>query len=61
MALQLRFLQTLAEMSDNKSSTIVFPLPLELLKPFFEKGLHNAIQNKPDSPENSTWSGKGNE
>jgi regulator of protease activity HflC (stomatin/prohibitin superfamily) len=37
MALQLRFLQTLVEVSSEKSSTIVFPLPLDLLKPFFEK------------------------
>ncbi len=36
MALQLRFLQTLTEMSSNQTSTIVFPLPLDLLKPFFE-------------------------
>ncbi len=33
-ALQLRYLQTLADMSANgKSSTIVFPLPLDLIKP----------------------------
>jgi regulator of protease activity HflC (stomatin/prohibitin superfamily) len=37
MALQLRFLQTLVEVSSEKSSTIVFPLPLDLIKPFFEK------------------------
>jgi len=61
MALQLRFLQTLAEMSDNKSSTIVFPLPLELLKPFFEKGLSNVIKNNPEDPEDRPSSGKGNE
>ncbi|MBM4384087.1 MAG: slipin family protein [Deltaproteobacteria bacterium] len=36
-ALQLRYLQTLAEMSTASSSTIVFPLPMELLKPFFER------------------------
>ncbi|MDN5873850.1 MAG: slipin family protein [Sinobacteraceae bacterium] len=33
-ALQLRYLQTLVDMSSNgKSSTIVFPLPLDLIKP----------------------------
>lgn len=37
MALQLRFLQTLVEVSSEKSSTIVFPLPLDLLKPFYER------------------------
>jgi regulator of protease activity HflC (stomatin/prohibitin superfamily) len=37
-ALQLRFLSTLAEIATEKNSTIVFPLPLELLKAFtYEK------------------------
>jgi hypothetical protein len=31
-ALQLRYMQTLANIAGDKSSTIVFPLPLELLK-----------------------------
>jgi regulator of protease activity HflC (stomatin/prohibitin superfamily) len=33
-ALQLRFLSTLAEIATEKNSTIVFPLPIELLKAF---------------------------
>jgi regulator of protease activity HflC (stomatin/prohibitin superfamily) len=33
-ALQLRYLQTLADLSNEKTTTIVFPLPLELLKGF---------------------------
>ncbi len=33
-ALQLRYLQTLSEISVEKNSTIVFPLPLELLRYF---------------------------
>lgn len=37
MSLQLRYLQSLIEMSSEKSSTVVFPLPIELLKPFLEK------------------------
>lgn len=37
-ALQLRFLGTLAEIATEKNSTIVFPLPLELLRAFsFDK------------------------
>jgi regulator of protease activity HflC (stomatin/prohibitin superfamily) len=37
-ALQLRYLQTLASMSSSgQSSTIVFPLPLDLLKPLIDK------------------------
>lgn len=38
MSLQLRYLQTLVEVSSEKNSTIVFPIPIDLLKPFLEKG-----------------------
>src|SRR3954466_3525697 len=34
--LQLRYLQTLLEMGVNQNTTIVFPLPMDLLKPFSE-------------------------
>lgn len=37
MSLQLRFLQTLVEVSSEKNSTIVFPIPIDLLKPFLDK------------------------
>jgi regulator of protease activity HflC (stomatin/prohibitin superfamily) len=41
-ALQLRFLSTLAEIATEKNSTIVFPLPIELLKAFtYEKKQEN--------------------
>ncbi|MFQ5757404.1 MAG: slipin family protein [Acidiferrobacterales bacterium] len=33
-AMQLRYMQTLTEVAGEKSSTIVFPLPIELLAPF---------------------------
>jgi regulator of protease activity HflC (stomatin/prohibitin superfamily) len=33
VTIQLRYLQTLLEMGSNQSSTIVFPLPLDLLQP----------------------------
>jgi len=36
-ALQLRFLQTLTEVAAEKNSTILFPLPIDLLKPFLEQ------------------------
>ncbi|NWF51660.1 MAG: slipin family protein [Nitrospirae bacterium] len=36
-ALQLRFLQTLTEIATEKNSTIVFPVPIDLLKPFLDK------------------------
>jgi regulator of protease activity HflC (stomatin/prohibitin superfamily) len=32
---QLRYLQTLTEIAGEKNSTIVFPLPMDLLKPLF--------------------------
>jgi regulator of protease activity HflC (stomatin/prohibitin superfamily) len=35
-ALQLRYLQTLADITNEKTSTIVFPLPLDLIKPLIE-------------------------
>ncbi len=36
IALQLRYLQTLLEIGTTNSSTIVFPAPIELLKPFLQ-------------------------
>lgn len=35
-ALQLRFLQTLTEIASEKNSTILFPVPIDLLKPFLD-------------------------
>ncbi|ACF43439.1 band 7 protein [Pelodictyon phaeoclathratiforme BU-1] len=35
-ALQLRYLQTLKDISAENNSTIIFPLPIDLLKPFLE-------------------------
>jgi regulator of protease activity HflC (stomatin/prohibitin superfamily) len=36
-ALQLRFLQTLTEIATEKNSTIIFPVPIDLIKPFLDK------------------------
>jgi regulator of protease activity HflC (stomatin/prohibitin superfamily) len=38
IALQLRFLQSLVEIASEKSSTILFPVPIDLLTPFLKKG-----------------------
>ena len=35
--LQLRYLQTLTEIATEKNSTIIFPLPIDLLKGIFIK------------------------
>jgi regulator of protease activity HflC (stomatin/prohibitin superfamily) len=37
IALQLRYLQTLLEIGGSNSSTIIFPAPIDLIKPFLEK------------------------
>lgn len=37
-ALQLRYLQTLSSIANEKTSTIVFPLPLDLIAPLLKKG-----------------------
>jgi regulator of protease activity HflC (stomatin/prohibitin superfamily) len=38
MAMQMRYLQALAEVASEKNSTIIFPLPIELLAPFLKHG-----------------------
>ena len=38
IALQLRYLQTLLELGSSQATTIVFPAPIELIKPFLERG-----------------------
>ena len=43
-SMQLRYLQTLADMSNTNSSTIVFPLPMELMTTFLK-------ENKPFTPD----------
>jgi len=36
-SIQLRFLQTLVEVAAENNSTMVFPIPIDLFKPFLEK------------------------
>jgi regulator of protease activity HflC (stomatin/prohibitin superfamily) len=37
IALQLRYLQTLLELGSSQATTIVFPAPIDLFKPFLER------------------------
>lgn len=37
-ALQLRYLQTMKEVAGDKTNTIIFPLPLDLIKPLLDFG-----------------------
>ena len=34
--MQLRYLQTLAEIGAEQNSTVVFPMPIDIIKPFLE-------------------------
>jgi hypothetical protein len=36
-AIQLRYMQTLTEIGSDKSTTIVFPLPMDLISPLLKK------------------------
>jgi regulator of protease activity HflC (stomatin/prohibitin superfamily) len=49
VTIQLRYLQTLIEVSGNESSTIVFPLPMDMLAP-----LVSAAQNRKHDLEQET-------
>lgn len=56
VSLQLRYLQSMIEMSNEKSSTIVIPFPIDLMKPFMqnnfsEKGINlNSMNSNPNEP-----------
>lgn len=42
VTLQLRYLQTLTEIAVEKNSTIIFPLPVDTIRAFFEGGIGGA-------------------
>jgi regulator of protease activity HflC (stomatin/prohibitin superfamily) len=46
-SLQLRYLQTLLEIGSNQNTTIVFPLPMDVIEPFLEA---TKSANRPQSP-----------
>jgi regulator of protease activity HflC (stomatin/prohibitin superfamily) len=56
MALSLRYLQTLTEIAAEKNSTIIFPVPVDILSVFLglsgqaEKALHNPTGPTPAAP-----------
>ncbi|HFE52432.1 MAG TPA: slipin family protein [Bacteroidetes bacterium] len=49
IALQLRYLQTLLEIGTENNTTTLFPLPMELLKPFMRLG--EGPKKKPEGDE----------
>ncbi len=54
-SLQLRYLQTLLEIGSNQNTTIVFPLPMDVIEPFLGGGgakeRHRPKPPPPASPE----------
>jgi len=50
-SLQLRYLQTLLELGADQNSTVVFPLPVDILTPFLERALttRTSRRNRPVS------------
>jgi hypothetical protein len=45
-SLQLRYLQTLLEIGSNQNTTVVFPLPMDVIEPFLGRSDHNAGGSK---------------
>ncbi len=54
MAMQMRYLQALADVASDENSTIIFPLPLELLGPFMKNGRDGAGDRFDGRPEESS-------
>jgi len=48
-SLQLRYLQTLLELGADQNSTVVFPIPLDIVRPFLD-----AVQSKHPTTESSS-------
>ena len=49
-ALQLRFLQTLVEIGQEKNTTIVLPIPIELIRPILDAERRTTGDGTPSSP-----------
>lgn len=45
-ALQLRFLGTLTEIAAEKNSTIIFPLPIDIIKAFMDKTINEGTKDE---------------
>ena len=57
VAVQLRYFQTLTEVASDKSSTLVFPLPIDLLKGWLGAKAEESGQKPPASGELGVESG----
>jgi regulator of protease activity HflC (stomatin/prohibitin superfamily) len=50
VTIQLRYLQTLSEVSAGQGSTIVFPLPLDMIRPLIDAGRDGAAESVAGEP-----------
>jgi regulator of protease activity HflC (stomatin/prohibitin superfamily) len=53
-AVQLRLFQTMAEIATEQNSTIILPLPIELLRPFMEMGAASSNGHKARVPRDQS-------
>jgi regulator of protease activity HflC (stomatin/prohibitin superfamily) len=51
-AMQLRYLQTLTEIGAEQNSTVIFPMPIEIIRPFLE------LLEKPGKPPSANGAGR---
>jgi regulator of protease activity HflC (stomatin/prohibitin superfamily) len=50
VTLQLRYLQTLTEIAAEKNSTIIFPLPIEIIRPLIDAANRSGMPNGTTEP-----------
>jgi regulator of protease activity HflC (stomatin/prohibitin superfamily) len=51
VTIQLRYLQALTDISSNQASTIVFPLPFDMIRPLIERGAESDGEEKKEAPQ----------
>jgi regulator of protease activity HflC (stomatin/prohibitin superfamily) len=49
-ALQLRLFQTMGEIAVNQNSTIILPIPVDLLRPYLQEASGDGFERRPQSP-----------
>ena len=59
IALQLRYLQTLLELGAGNTSTIIFPAPIDLIKPFLDRAGNFGLTRSPGGSSSSPRTAAG--
>ena len=57
IALQLRFLQTMKEISSEHNTTTILPVPIDLFAPFIKRSEQRNLDSLADRVPNSAWNG----